>query len=485
MNTLGWFIPTLVFLVLTPIMVKHLGTEGFGVIVIIQTLTGYMTILNFGFSEAIIKQIAENLQSDRDQAVRVMWAGLVLFLLAGLAGGGALLATANWLVYDLLQIPVRLQEDANRALIIGAAVFVLQMLAEFYRGSAIGCSRFDIASVSRIIRISLSAIFIYVALVSGGGLADVMLATLAGLIVGLGINAVWMQRRIPMHWMSHGYRKIFRELFHFGKYILFSRLANMFSGNINQLMLGTLSSVANVALYSVPVRAASTGAAMINKMMQVFYPGFSGMDKEREIGRIREIYFSVISIQLFVMTPLLVGVMLEGQSLLAVWIDPDFAAGSGNIIILVALAYFSSALSNLPTFTAMSLNHPGLISKYSIIRLVIVAIFVYPAISYFGIAGAAWVLFLSEIPNIGFLFESTWLAFGQNFYRELAGPLVKHALIGSCLYFPYDFIYRDSNWYHPSAAVLVIALHVILALKFSAINSTDNRRLRRLITVWR
>jgi O-antigen/teichoic acid export membrane protein len=259
----------------------------------------------------------------------------------------------------------------------------------------------------------------------------------------------------------------------------------MFSGNINQLMLGTLSSVTNVALYSVPVRAASTGSVMINKMMQVFYPGFSGMDKEREIDRIREIYFSVISIQLFVMSPLLIAVMLEGQTLLAVWIDPEFAAASGSIIILVALTYFSSALTNLPTFTAMSLNHPQLISKYSIIRLVIVAIIVYPAIRHYGIVGAAWVLLLSELPAIGFLFESTWMVFRENFYRVLAGPLIKHTLIGSCLYFLYDFAYRDSSWYHPSAAVLVIALHVILALKFTAINSTDNRRLKRLITVWR
>ena len=106
----------------------------------------------------------------------------------------------------------------------------------------------------------------------------------------------------------------------------------MFSSKINQLFLGTLSSVANVALYSVPVRAAGAASTILSKMLQVFYPGFSSMDKEKDAGRIRNIYFSILSIQLFITVPLAIGAILEGQTILAIWINPQFAKEASVIV---------------------------------------------------------------------------------------------------------------------------------------------------------
>ncbi len=64
-NVLGWALPTLIFLGLTPVMVNKLGLEAFGIVSLIQVVTGYMNVLNFGFSEAIIKQVAASFEKDR------------------------------------------------------------------------------------------------------------------------------------------------------------------------------------------------------------------------------------------------------------------------------------------------------------------------------------------------------------------------------------------------------------------------------------
>ena len=69
-NVLGWALPTLIFLGLTPVMVNKLGLEAFGIVSLIQVVTGYMNVLNFGFSEAIIKQVAASFDKDRAHAGR-------------------------------------------------------------------------------------------------------------------------------------------------------------------------------------------------------------------------------------------------------------------------------------------------------------------------------------------------------------------------------------------------------------------------------
>jgi O-antigen/teichoic acid export membrane protein len=484
-NVLGWSIPIAVFLLLTPYLINKLGADGFGALAIIQILTGYMTILNFGFSEAIIKHVATYINQDRDHATRIMWAGLCLFTAAGFIGAVTIYVLAPWLAFDLLEIPDHLKQDTLQALRIGSLVFFLQMLAEFLRGIAIGSNQFYIPSVCKIIRVSSSAILMLVALKMEGGLPEIMIATLLGLTFGLLINVVWMQIKVPMYWVPSGYKGIFSDLFHFGKHIFFSRVANVFSSKINQLVLGSVTAISNVALYEVPVRAVTAGTSILNQAMLVFFPGFSSMDKEKDIKRIQRIYFSVIGIQLFITIPFFLVASLEGSTFLAMWINEDFARGSQNIITLITLAYFLSSLSSLPTLTAMSFNLPGLISKYSLIRMVLSLICIYPLVKLYGLTGAAVALLITQIQVVYFLYEATKKSLGINYYIHLVPQLTKHFVISAVIYIAYEYGYKPSDWYNPLAVIVIPFLYFAIALMTGVTSKSDNRQMRDLILKWR
>lgn len=484
-NVLGWLLPAVIFLFLTPIMIDRLGVDGFGVIALIQVITGYMTFLNFGFSEAITKQVAESAGRAPETAMRVMWVGFGLFILVGLAGGTTLFFLSEWLGSSVLQIPTGMQSDAIVALKISAFVFALQMVAEYYRGVALGGQRFDIPNVSRIVRIALSGIFILVALESGSGLAGVMIATLLGLLIGLVVNAWWMDRAMPLRFVGGPYTAVLHELLHFSKHIFLVRIAGLVSGKASQFLLGTLSSVANVALYEVPVRAAEIGSVILNRILQVFYPGFAAMDRATELKRVKEIFFSVLSIQLLITTPFFLVVILEGEALLAVWVGQQFARGAEEIIFLVAATYYLSSLTNLPTFAAMSFGMPAIVSRYSIIRMAITLVLVYPLVKYQGLLGAAWVLFFSGLPSLGFIYETGRRLFGLNVFRALARPMAIHGLLGISFYVGYESLFRESSLYSPLGVLLIAILYPVLAAALGGTSAADNRRLFRLVMSWR
>src|SRR6218665_3298011 len=197
-NVLGWALPTLIFLGLTPVMVNKLGLEAFGIVSLIQVVTGYMNVLNFGFFEAIIKQGAGSFEKDRAQASRVAWVGFQLFAAFGAIGCVVIVVCSNWLAYDLLKVEKALQADTAAGLRVAGLIFLLQMLAEFYRGVSLGCQRFDVPNLSRVLRISLSGVLILVALQMETGITGVMWASLGGLVVGLVVNAWWMERVLPL-----------------------------------------------------------------------------------------------------------------------------------------------------------------------------------------------------------------------------------------------------------------------------------------------
>lgn len=483
-NVLGWLLPTLVFVAITPVMVKHLGTEGFGIIAIIQILTGYMTILNFGFSEAITKHVAENYQNNQEHAFRIMWAGLSLFTIAGVIGSLIIFLLSRPLVFDILSVPVELREDTLIALRIGSLVFFLQMISEYYRGVSIGCNEFLIPNVTKLIRVALSAGFIWYALVHDGGLVEVMLASLAGLSIGLIINIIWLHTSISLKWITYKGYGIISELLHFGKHIFISRITNLLSSKLSQLALGSLSNMSNVALYEIPTRAVTAGAAILNQAMQIFLPGFSAMDKVKDFNRISNIYFSVISIQLFITTPLFLVASLEGNTVLEIWINSEFSESSGEILNIILITYYLSMLTNLPSLVAMSFNHPNIISRYGIISIGISVISVFPLVHYLDLTGAALVLLLTQITAIPFIYEVTLKALRKNVFVIFRIIVFKHIILSMLLYVTYEYILKPSSFYHPAYSLILPIIYYAIASASNAITKTEKQKITTLIFKW-
>lgn len=483
-NVLGWFIPAIILLLLTPVLINKLGTDGFGVLVIIQILTGYMSILNFGFSEAIIKEVAENQGSNENLKQRIMWCGLVLFTISGLIGASAIYISSTWLINSVLEVPGNLINESVKALNIGAIIFFFQMIAEYLRGTAIGSNMFLIPNVCKIIRITLSSLMILYVLQEDGGIDDVMWATMYGLIIGLIINIIWMQIKLPLKRTDGNFKEIFIRLLHFGKHIFFSRLASNLSSKLNQLVLGSATTISNVALYAAPTRAADAASTILSKLLQVFFPTFSILRKDSEINRIKNIYISVLSIQLLITTPLLTLVILEGDTLLALWINQEFSKDSSVIITLIAITYFLSTMTNLSTFTAMSFDHPQIISKYSLYRAILVVVLVYPLISWYGLYGAALVVFIPTLLlSIPFIYEATKLSLSFNIYKAFSTQIIKHTFIMLTIISIYTGIIKNAAWYSPWLIIPVVIVHFAFILMFVTTRE-DNNKLYKVIKIW-
>lgn len=485
-NVLGWLLPAAVFFALTPVMINRLGVEAFGVIALVQVITGYMNVLNFGFSEAITKQVASAWgREDRVAAGQAVWVGFWLFAGFGALGAAIVFLASDWLAFDLLKVAPSLQADTRTTLQIGSAVFLLQMLAEFYRGTAMGAQRFDIPNLCRILRIGLSAAFILAALELGLGMPGVMWATLAGLAIGLAVNALWMERLLPLRRVGGNLRPIWREVLHYSKHVFAMRLANIVSSRLAQFFLGTLSSATNVALYDVPVRVAETGSALLNRILQVFFPGFAAMDRATEMGRIRRILREANSLQLLAITPFFLGMTLEGHTLLALWINPEFARQASGIFVVVCLNYWLSSLTNLPSILALACGMPDIVSKYSLIRMAVTLTVGYPLVVNFGLMGAAITLLLSELPALVMIPETLTRTLGGDTARSVMGRMGRHFGIAAVVYMGYELLLRPSGWYSPWMLVPAVALYFALAFLLGLVGPAERQRLHALLLRWR
>ena len=131
LSLLGQAVPLPVALVAIPLLIKGVGTDRFGVLTLAWALIGYLGLLDLGIGRALTKLVAEKLGEGQERQVPVLvWTSLLLMLVLGLVGMGALLLLSPWAVHRALNIPAPLREEAL------GAFYLLAIAIPFVTGSA-------------------------------------------------------------------------------------------------------------------------------------------------------------------------------------------------------------------------------------------------------------------------------------------------------------------------------------------------------------
>ena len=77
-----------VFLVLTPLLLHHLGNARFGVLAIADSVLGYIGLLNLGLNPALTRFLAgSEATGNRERTVSLLSTSAMLFGVLGVAGG--------------------------------------------------------------------------------------------------------------------------------------------------------------------------------------------------------------------------------------------------------------------------------------------------------------------------------------------------------------------------------------------------------------
>jgi O-antigen/teichoic acid export membrane protein len=235
----------------------------------------------------------------------------------------------------------------------------------------------------------------------------------------------------------------------------------------------------------VPVRVAETGSAFLNRILQVFFPGFAAMDREREFDRIRRIYTQANALQLLAITPFFLAMAVEGETLLRLWINPEFARDAAPIVLLVCLNFWISSLTNLPTLAALAFGFPQLMSKYSLIRMAVTVVAGYPLVQQWGLMGAAVALLLSELPGLALIAEGSYRVLGVQVMRRILRLLLQHFGLALLLWLAYEWWWKHSAHYSPWGVGALLALHLLLCWASGLFGPEERQRVRSLLLKWR
>lgn len=244
-SLLGFALPTACMLAAYPLLVHRLGATEFGLYILGTSFGGIMAFLDFGFSAATLKFVAEDhARGDRIAAADVLMASLWFYAVLGTAGALIIWVLAPNLV-GMFSVAPELRGQAVWVFRLAAIQFVASFVNSVFISLFKGLHRFLWSSVT----LTLLSVLTYggavLAVVWGhAGLLGVMEVSVGANVFALllaGALGLGLCRRLGIDLAAAKPRRAtYKRLFGFGSAMLLSSLMGILHSQVQRVLVGAL-----------------------------------------------------------------------------------------------------------------------------------------------------------------------------------------------------------------------------------------------------
>jgi O-antigen/teichoic acid export membrane protein len=372
-----------------PLLIDRLGVARFGVLTLAWLVIGYAGLFDLGLGRALTKFTAERLGAGRDEEVAgLFWTAIVLVCGLGVIGAVVVAALSPLLVNVILNIPQWLEGESQVAFLLLAASLPVVLVSAALRGNLEARQRFDLTNAIAV-PISIVSYFgpVLMTLISPN-LALAVSAIVFSRVLAVGINLVLCLRVDPaLRHDRHLDRAVVGSLLRFGGWVTAGSILAPLLASVDRFVVGALVSVRGVAYYATPFEAMRQLRVVSMSFSTVLFPAFATtteFDKQRA-----EVLFTRgtrgVLIALF---PLTFVCVTFAHELLTLWVGPDFARNSTDIMQWLAAGVLVNGAA-VNAFSMVQSIRPDLIAKIFLAELPLYLLAFWGLISAFGVEGAA------------------------------------------------------------------------------------------------
>jgi O-antigen/teichoic acid export membrane protein len=479
-------------LIITPIIVRALDQELYGVWSFLNGLLVYSDLLYVGLGSALVKYVAQHRATDNQEGMNRLFSVVFgIYGVIGLVCWGVMIAISTVVPYLFAQ---PLSGEAARAasitcVLLGAQLFFV-FLGSAFSGLISGHDRFDLANFVYITTMAMRFVGTPLILQTGDD-PLIRLAALTSSIMAIHtlLLAAIAYRLVPhlsvrlVRWRMDE----LRMLYGFGLpsfFIIFAaRLISFSDTTIIGIMLGASA----VALYTLPVQLMEYARTPVAGFTRVFLPRLTTLTTQGDLASLREAYLSTTRIATFLQAWLAAIALAVGPAFLNRWVGHAFGTPAQWVLIFLALAAFFQVLSThapMSFYQAMHLvAFPAKVLMLEALLNLGLSIWLAPRLGITGVALA------TALPA---LFVST-LVLPPYLCRQLAVPLrtfvVASILPGGLMFVATSVVLYLSGLVITAESYPAIVLRAAISVPVAVLvflatfPAEDRRAVRRLLPV--
>jgi O-antigen/teichoic acid export membrane protein len=325
---------------LTPFLLRHVGTTGFGIWAVLLSLNGLTALADLGVVGTLTKHVSEHYtHRDYVSLSRVINAGILMFSVIALicvltvnVASGFLISVFFW----QSSLPVPQMQHAIRLLSVAIA---LNLLAFPFASVISGLQRLDLTNLlwalSAIITALAAAIF--VELGKGiPGLVDAIVLT-SGILFLLNVILAW--RLLPQLRIRPGLIRVadIKALSAFSLQVYVVQVTAAVYFHTEKLLLAHFAGPTPVGWYEIASDLALKIRNAPALLMTPLMPAAAELDARRDDARTAELYYRAHKYLAFIGVAMFTVVGLLAHRFIDLWLGPGFSATARALIVLTGV----------------------------------------------------------------------------------------------------------------------------------------------------
>lgn len=352
-----WLLPLALSFVATPIIVKSLGHEDYGIYALILGFIAYS--FNFNVGRAVTKYIAEYRANGENEKIRdVISATLFVNFAVGLFGLAAICLLANWLVSDVFRIESDAQNKTVNALYISSLIIFFSTINQVFNAILQGIQRFDVYSkIFNVYNFCIIGGNLFLVL-KGFGLVPLLIWNL--LITFLTCFVFYRSAKmlLPEVGFTFGFsRRTLKMVLSFSWGVIgYQILANVLLLFERSWITRKLGSE-NLTYYVVPMMLAVYLHGFISSLTMVIFPLASELKDNKE--KLLRLYLKATKIVLMLTVFPAMTLIVESKNFLTLWMGAEFADKSSDLLVIHTVTFGLTAITVVAWFMTEGLGFPN------------------------------------------------------------------------------------------------------------------------------
>jgi len=329
-------------LLLTPFIIRQLGDAEFGLYTLIGAFVGYISVLDFGLYNTIVRFVAK-LRAEGDRKGEENFLASTMLIYGVISLLVLIIGTVCYFNIETIFADSLTGEEIEKAKIM----FILMVFSlaiglpgNAFEGICYGYERFVFPKSVKLVRyISRSVLVIAVLLFGGKAISMVVLDVVLNLIV-IGTLMRYSFRDLKIKFKLHEFQtKIIKEIFSYSIWIFMFVLIGQFQWKVGQMVLGVVADTTSVAIFAVGVMLGTYYGAFSTAISGVFLPRATQMTVgNASPTELTDMMIKIGRLSFMILMFILGGFLLFGKQFVLLWVGDSYT-DSWLIALIIMIAY--------------------------------------------------------------------------------------------------------------------------------------------------
>jgi O-antigen/teichoic acid export membrane protein len=338
-NYLRFFSIGVIAFLLTPIMVRVLGDEGYGLWVTVFSLTGYFGLVDQGLRPSLVRYVSrDQARGDVEGLSRTLSSALLLY---GCAGALVLLLTVvaalqfgHWFRIDPAQLPA-----AQATVLLAGLSLAIGFPFGVFGATLSGLQRYDIANGLGIVVAIVRALVFVVVLRMGGGIVALGWVALATNLLGHILTRMAVQRLLPdvRITLRHVSAPHLRLIGAYSGYAFIGALAASLTFKSSALVITAFMGAALVTPFAIAAGLVDNARTLVHSATWVLSPTASELETLGEKDKLHLMLIDGAKYSVLLCWPVLFALIVFGGNLLETWVPADWNPVAATVLTVLSI----------------------------------------------------------------------------------------------------------------------------------------------------